>query len=182
MAKIIVTQNLVRELLNYDPETGIFTWRYRDRKYCVSDKSQKVFNANFAGKIAGGFSDDGYINIKILGRLFLAHRLAYLYMTGNFPATEIDHKDRNRSNNAFENLRAVSREVNLQNTFNPLPSNKLQIRGVRQVRGKKFVARIRANNECYHLGHFDTADEAFVAYLAAKQVYHPDAIQTLDTA
>jgi hypothetical protein len=182
MARIILSQQIVRDLLHYDPETGIFTWRYRDRKYSTSDKAYKLFNATFAGKIAGGFDDCGYIKIKILGRLFSAHRLAFLYMTGGFPATEVDHIDRNKTNNRFENLRVVSRAVNIQNNFNPLPSNKLQIRGVRHYLGKKFVARIRANNQCHHLGTFDTAEEAEAAYLAAKAALHPEAVFTLDTA
>jgi hypothetical protein len=181
MARIIVTQNLVRELLHYDQETGIFIWRYRDRKYFPSDRAYNAWNARYPGKEAGSKRYE-YVLIGIFGRLFSAHRLAFLYVTGSLPDTDIDHKDRNRSNNAFENLRAVSRAVNTQNSFIPLKNNKLQIRGVRQIRGKKFVARIIVDRECHHLGTFTTAEEANAAYLAAKQVYHPGAVQTLDTA
>ncbi len=188
MARPIVTCEIVRELLNYDPETGIFVWRHRDRKYFPSDRAQKIWNVRFAGKKAGS-KHFGYWIILIFGRHFKAHRLAFLYMTGSFPDMEIDHIDRNKSNNAFKNLREVSSSGNHQNIFNPQSKNKLQIRGVRQKRGKKFESRrkkfesrISVNGKCHYLGLFSTPEEAGAAYLAAKQRLHPDAVQTLDTA
>ena len=182
MAKIIVTQNLVRELLNYDPETGIFTWRHRDRKYFQSDRSQKIWNVRFAGKKAGSITYYGYIQIPIFKCGFFAHRLAILYITGSFPSMHVDHIDRNKSNNAFKNLREVNNSVNMQNVFNHQSNNKLKIRGVCKGYGNKFVAHIKANGKQCYLGTFSTADEAQDAYLAAKQVYHPGAVFALDTA
>lgn len=183
MARISLTQNLVRELLNYNPETGIFTWRYRDRKHFPSDRGHNVWNAKYSGKEAGSVIY-GYIQIKIFGYEFFAHRLAYLYMTGSFlgPGMQIDHIDRNRSNNRFENLRVVSSTVNMQNTFNPYRNNKVKVRGVRQTLSKKFDARIRVNNKCQFLGTFSTAEEAHAAYLSAKKVYHPGAVFSIDDA
>lgn len=181
MAKPILTQEIVRSLLDYDPETGIFTWRHRDRKYFKTDRARKIWNAKFPGKKAGTMHD-GYYRIGIFDRVFFAHRLAILYVTGSFPDIEIDHIDRNKLNNAFKNLRMVNRTVNTQNVFSPTPRNKLQIRGVSQVPSKKFVAQITANGKYYHLGRFDSAEEAGAAYMAAKKVLHPDAIQALDTS
>jgi hypothetical protein len=182
MAMPSITCEIVRDLLNYDPETGIFTWRHRDRKYFNTDRAPNPWNARYAGKEAGRFTHYGYIQIKIFEYDFYAHRLAYLYMTGSFPEMEIDHKDRNKSNNRFENLRVVSKAVNMQNTFNPYRSNKLKVRGVRQTVSKKFDARISVRGKDYQLGTFSTPEEASAAYLAAKQRLHPDAVQTLDTA
>lgn len=184
MAMPSITQKIVRDLLNYDPETGIFTWRYRDRKYFKTDHAQKIWNARYPGKEAGSKSLE-YVIIGIFGRLFSAHRLAFLYMTGSFPSMDVDHIDRNKSNNQFENLREVSKFVNQQNRFNPRTDSRTQIIGAQKSGGKnskKFYSRIRVNGKYHYLGTFSTADEAGAAYLAAKQVYHPDAIQTLDTA
>jgi hypothetical protein len=181
MANPIVTCEIVRELLNYDPDTGIFTWRYRDRKYFPSDRAQKIWNVRFFGKEAGS-KYLGYLIILIFGRRFKAHRLAFLYMTGSFPDMEIDHIDRNKSNNAFKNLREVSSSGNHQNVFNPQSNNKLKIRGVRQTASKKFGAQIKVNGEYYHIGTFETAAQAEAAYLAAKAALHPEAVFTLDTA
>jgi hypothetical protein len=181
MARPSLSQQIVHDLLHYDPETGIFVWRYRDRKYFPSDRAYNAWNAKYPGKEAGS-KRYGYVLIGIFGRLFSAHRLVFLYVTGSLPDTDIDHKDRNRSNNAFENLRAVSRAVNTQNSFVPLKNNKLQIRGVRQWASKKFAARIIVDRECHYLGTFDTAAQAEAAYLAAKAALHPEAVFTLDTA
>lgn len=180
MARTIVTQNLVRELLHYDPETGIFTWRHRDREYFPTDHAQKAWNAKLAGKKAGAMSYYGYIQIGIFGRLFRAHRLAILYVTGSFPNIDIDHVDRDKTNNRFDNLRIVNRSINQQNRVNPRSDNKTKILGAQQRSGKRFVARIGVNGKYHHLGSFSTAEEASAAYLAAKQVYHPDAVQTVD--
>jgi hypothetical protein len=185
MAMPIVTCEIVRELLNYDPDTGIFTWRHRDRKYCASDKAQKIWNKRYAGKKAGALKKEGYIKIKIFHGAFSAHRLAYLYMTGSLPSMDVDHIDRNKSNNRFENLREVSKFVNQQNRFNPRSDSRTQIIGAQKSGGKnskKFFAKIRANGKIHHLGTFDTAEEAAAAYLAAKAALHPEAVFTLDTA
>jgi len=180
-----LTQEIVRDLLEYDPETGIFTWRHRDRKYCASDKAQKIWNKRYAGKKAGALNKFGYIKIKIFHGAFSAHRLAYLYMAGSFPEMEIDHIDRNKSNNRFENLREVSKFVNQQNRFNPRSDSRTQIIGAQKSGGKnskKFFAKIKVNGKRYHLGTFDTPEQAGSAYLTAKAALHPDAVRTLDTA
>lgn len=182
MARPIITCEIVRDLLSYAPETGIFTWRYRDRKYCESDKTQKIWNTRYAGKKAGVLRE-GYITIKIFYYPFAAHRLAYLYMTGSFPSMDVDHIDRNKSNNRFENLRAVSKFVNQQNRFNPRTDSGTQIIGAQKSgkkNSKKFYSRIRVNGKYHHLGTFDTAAQAGAAYLAAKKALHPDAVQTVD--
>lgn len=182
MAKPILTQEIVRSLLDYDPETGIFTWRYRDREYFPTDHAQKAWNAKLAGKKAGAMSYYGYIQIAIFGRLFLAHRLAILYVTGSFPNIDIDHVDRDKTNNRFDNLRIVNRSINQQNRVNPRSDNKTKILGVRQTQSGKFYAKIGINGKRHSIGTFNTPEEASAAYLAAKKALHPDAIQALDTA
>ena len=96
-----LTQNRLKELLHYDPETGIFTWR-------VSRRGAK------SGSVAG-VHDNGYIRIKIDYELYLAHRLTFLYMEGYFPEYHVDHKNRIRDDNRWSNLRHVSRQCNQRN-------------------------------------------------------------------
>lgn len=92
----------VREVLSYDPLTGIITW-------AIDMGNQKK------GTIAGGMSTKGYWQIKIDGILYFAHILIWLGMTGEYPINEIDHKDTNRINNKWENLREATHNENQRN-------------------------------------------------------------------
>lgn len=140
--------------LVYDPESGIF---YRN------------------GKRAGGKHCAGYRQIGIDGALYLEHRLAWFYVTGQWPFADIDHIDGVRSNNAFSNLREASRAQNKQNENAPYVSNLYSgLRGVSwHVAGKCWQARIRANGKNLNLGTFKCKVEAHQAYVAAKQQLHP---------
>ena len=104
-----VTRELVKEFLNYNELTGVFTWLPRDRKYFASEHSFKVWNTRFSGKTAGSICLDSsgyqFLNIGILGRLYKAHRLAWLYVTGDPAPKEIDHKNQNALDNSWGNLR-----------------------------------------------------------------------------
>ena len=91
----------LRGLLAYDPSSGHFTWRVRRGRAA-------------AGKQAGYPQSRGYIQIGVRGSLYLAHRLAWLYMTGEWPVAEIDHRDGVINNNKWENLRPATRPENQQ--------------------------------------------------------------------
>lgn len=98
-----LTQTRLKELLFYNPETGNFTWLVRS-----ADRIK-------IGQTAGCLDKtNGYISIKVDKRRYTGHRLAYLYMTGEFP-TEIDHINRNRADNRWENLRNVPHSINMKN-------------------------------------------------------------------
>src|SRR5579863_2482235 len=100
----MLTQERLKELLHYDPDTGLFT-----RLVTVA-----AFGAQ-KGKIAGNVDKKfGYCLIRIDGRGYLAHRLAFLYMTDSIPE-EVDHRDLNRSNNKWINLRAARHVDNMRN-------------------------------------------------------------------
>lgn len=100
-----LTQEIVRELLDYNPETGVFTWRPRDRKWFNTDRIWNSWNAKLAGKPAGTPHRSGYIWIGLNGKLLAAHRLAFLWMAGAWPTRQVDHRDRDRANNRWTNLR-----------------------------------------------------------------------------
>ena len=148
-----LTVELVRAALHYDAETGDF-FRRRD------------------GVKAGCLNSQGYVQITISGARVLGHRLAWFYITGKWPDDEIDHKDLNRSRNAWENLRPSSRR---QNCFN-VPAHKDGssggVKGISwSAERKKWVAQIMINRKQTNLGRFDSKEEAHAAY-AAKAREH----------
>jgi hypothetical protein len=150
-----LTADALRSQLNYDASTGVFTWR----------------NGRRANEIAGHPSSYGYWLIRIGGRSIPAHRLAWLYVTGNWPQQEIDHIDSDRLNNRFVNLRDVSRTVNGQNLTKAMSSSRTGLLGAHPHRDR-FAAQIRVNGRVRHIGLFDTALAAHQAYLAAKRKLH----------
>jgi hypothetical protein len=157
----MLTQSRLKELLHYCPETGVFTWN-------------KTLGSRAQAGSSAGFNSDGYRRICLDGREYKAHRLAWLYVTGDWPDQHIDHIDGQRSNNAFANLRDVPQSVNNQNFRLAKRSNKTgQLLGVsKKKRGQGFIARLTVNRQEIHLGTYPTPEEAHQAYLAAKRELH----------
>jgi len=115
----------VRRLLDYEPETGVFTWRERPG----SSHHTKIWNARFAGSRAGSVGDEGYRHIKLSGRRRREHRLAWLWMVGKFPSDQIDHRDGDRGNNRWSNLAAATATQNQWNR-GVQSNNRLGVKGV----------------------------------------------------
>lgn len=162
MTKPMVTAERLREVLQYDSETGAFTWRVL-RRYKAT-----------AGSLAGTVGSRGYLQISIDNRLYLAHRLAWLYVHGEWPSATIDHINGTRVDNRLANLRDVSIAENIQNAYQPRPGKvSCQMRGAtKDKRCKNWKSSITANGITYRLGQFATAAEAHQAYLAAKSRLH----------
>jgi len=155
-----MNQKKLKRMLSYDPETGLFTWRNSARS-C------------FGGKVAGVHRPDGYIQVRVDWRLYYAHRLAWLYMNGEFPKGHVDHINGVRSDNSASNLRvAGSQRQNAQNQ-KLRADNKSGHMGVswRKDCGK-WRARIKHRGGEVFLGHFDDAREAGQAYAKAKAKLH----------
>lgn len=151
----------LREVLDYDPETGIFVWKVRLSRKCR------------VGTRAGHFHRQGYRVITIERANFMAHRLAWLYVTGAWPSNHIDHIDGNPDNNSWGNLRDVGHEINRQNIRKPYRSNTSGYLGVNwHAICNKWRAAIRLNGKGYHLGLFDDPAKAHEAYLEAKRKMH----------
>lgn len=155
-----VTVERVKELLAYDPETGIFTWKL-DRNSLVKK-----------GDAAGGVSKFGHIVLRADHKFVLAHRAAWAITHGDWPKTDIDHINGDPADNRIANLRIVSRGHNLQNQRKAHRDSKSGLLGVKQV-GKKWYAKIMAAGVRYELGIFLTPEEASAAYLTAKRKLHP---------
>jgi hypothetical protein len=145
-------QVTLKKLLHYDPETGIFTW--------LVARSNRVK----VGDITGKPTTSAYGRIGIGDRKYRAHRLAWLYMTGEWPVFQIDHKDTNKMNNKWDNLRQAT---SVQNRGNVRVRSKIGFKGVRK-KGKRYAAHLGQT----YLGTFDTPEEASKAYEAAAKEYY----------
>lgn len=157
----MITAELVRELLEYSPETGSFQWKERP--------ARSSWNATWPGKTAGSLDSKGYLRFQVAGQMHKAHRLAWLYVHGKWPAGEIDHIDGNRSNNAIANLRVATPRQNQQNKTAKV--NASGFRGVSK-RGRKWRALVTINGRRTHVGIFDTPEAASAAYEAAAAEHY----------
>lgn len=167
MAKADLTAEQLRELLNYDPETGIFTWRQPGRGRTV-------------GGVVGCRDHRGYVQISIGPRnnraRIYGHQAAWLYMHGYWPSEDVDHINHDKSDNRIANLRELNRSLNQQNQIRAHANNKTGYLGVSANKGgrkQRFMASIFADGRPVHLGSFDTAEEAYAAYVEAKRRLHP---------
>lgn len=151
----MVTAERLRELLDYDPDSGIFTWR-------IARTRAKAGTA--AGCVATKRDGRRYLIIRISQKNYYAHRLAFLWLTGAFPKFVVDHKNGNGLNNSWGNLRPATDRENLYNARRK--AGKTGYRGVWPSADKKrFVAVFsRKTGDREHLGTFDTAEEAAKAW------------------
>jgi len=155
----MITQKELKKLLHYDPLTGLFI-------RLKATKGARV------GDIAGGKEPNGYIRISVQGRRYLAHRLAWLYMTGEWPKEFIDHDDRIRDNNKWLNLNEATNQENQRNQ-KLLKSNTSGVTGVvfHKDRGK-WSARIRITGKYLTLGYFTDKFEAICSRMSSNNKYN----------
>lgn len=172
---MMLTCEILRQLLNYDPVTGVFTWKIRPG----SDQPTNSWNTRFVGKVAGSRNRYGYLSIRVGSRAYRAHRLAWLYMTGGWPQDEIDHIDCDKLNNRFSNLRDCGHAENAWNR--PAQrGNKSGLKGVSlsSKGARRYYSSIRASGKRVHLGCFHTAEEAHSAYVEAATRLHGEFVRT----
>jgi len=156
-----ITVERVRELLDYDPETGVLTWK-------LSRGSVR------AGKIAGSIDYKGYRTIQVDGINYRSHRLAWVYVYGYWPPEQLDHINGVRIDNRIKNLRPVNQSESSRN-MSRRRTNSSGTTGVRfNKRDKKWVARIGVNCKWIYLGYFDSKEDAVkVRKQAEKELgYH----------
>jgi hypothetical protein len=159
MATSLITQERLKSLLTYDPDTGEFRWRFQRQRCPV-------------GALAGTSSYHGYVVIKLNGRSYRAHRLAWLYQHGCWPDGELDHVNRQRNDNRITNLREASRFANCQNRVKSPAAHSQHIGVSKGFGGKGWRAYIDKNNRRVTLGVFATEAEAVHArYEAERQLY-----------
>ena len=166
-----VSYDLLQELLDYSPDTGIFTWKTRDRKHFATDGRWKTWNARFTDKAAGCLcKTNGYLLISIDDRLYKAHRLAWLYVYGEWPSEQVDHVNRDRSDNRIANLRLACTHINSQNASRR-HSNTSGHTGVYwQKRERKWEARVTWHRRGITLGSYKSKTDAILARRIAEKV------------
>lgn len=162
----MLTQKRLKELLNYDPETGVFTWKvYRN------------YNA-LPGDVAGSVGNHGYAKVSIDGKSYLQHRIAWLYMNGYLPNKEIDHKNNIRTDNRLLNLREATHSENQRNSRKG-KNNKSGLKGVclasnpSETKGR-YYAYIGYKGKQLYLGRYRTAEEAHKVYCKKALELHGD--------
>lgn len=159
--KIELTREAVAEVIDYDPESGVFRWKVGRGRTNAGDVAGTTGNSK------------GYRVIGVMGRYYAAHRLAFLIMTGNWPSQHVDHINGQRDDNRFSNLREVSNSWNAQNIKKARKDSTTGLLGVVPVKGGMFEARIMVNGRIRHLGRFSTPEVAHSVYLSHKRSAHP---------
>ena len=162
MATNILTQARLKELLAYNPTTGLFT------------NTQQRGRRGALGAVTGSVNGSGYVQIKLTGKCYQAHRLAWLYEYGVFPVADIDHIDQDKTNNRIANLRTATRSENKQNV-GLQRNNTSGYKGVVWAKHvSKWRAEIKINRKLRHLGYFTDVVDATAAYAAAAIMFHPN--------
>ena len=154
-----ITQERLKELLHYDPETGVFTW--------LVSRGGRVI-----GAIAGCKMPIGYVGICVDRKAHLAHRLAWLYIYAVLPPDDIDHINGDRADNRIVNLRLATRGENHQNIRKAHRDSATGYLGVSPWKGK-YKAQITLNGVKHYFGLYPTIEDAHNVYLAFKRLMHP---------
>lgn len=153
----MLTQERLKSLLEYDPATGAFTWRVQ------------LSNRAPVGRRAGWINGSGYRHIHVDGVGYKASRLAVLYMTGEWPAALVDHRNRQRHDDRWGNLRAATKKQNQENT-DVGAANRSGFKGVYWQRQRQcWNACIRHVGRSIHLGSFGTIVDAVAARIGAER-------------
>lgn len=157
------SQDELKRLLDYDPETGTFTW-----------KDRPVKTAYLVGKRAGSVHHSGYRDIRIFDVPYREHRLAWLYVYGVWPSDQLDHINRDKADNRIENLREVSQTENNHNTVHKRRKSPGSVGTSfdRRAKSNPWRAMIRYGGKQHFLGTFPTMVEAEDAYKKAKERHH----------
>lgn len=151
----------LRDVLNYDVESGIFTWKHPRQGRRLD-------------RIVGSDRGKGYLSICIDGTTYFSHRLAFAYVNGRWPSKWIDHINGDRSDNRISNLREASSAENNQNRLKESRRSTSGFLGVSSdSKRKKFAAAIQVDGKSVFLGRFNSPEIAHEAYLIAKSKLHP---------
>ena len=157
-----ITQDELKRILDYNPETGLFRWKER-----VARRAQ-------VGSVAGGTNCKGYRVIRINRKDYKAHRLAWLYMFGHFPENDTDHINGDKADNRIINLRKATRSENEANKGKPI-TNTSGYKGVSWHKAdKKWMAYIKVNKKQKNLGSFNCPIEAHEVYKTAANQLHKE--------
>ena len=172
MTRAPLTAEIARQLLTYEPETGLLFWKERPPSMFRSELSCAWWNQEFAGKQAFNTNTGrGYLSGTIFDKTYLTHRIVWLIATGEWPTKFIDHANGNTRDNRLENLSDVDSVENARNQKRNT-KNTSGVTGVYwQARTNNWMARIIINKRAKFLGHFKTLEEAAAARAEANRRY-----------
>lgn len=162
-----LTQEFLRSRLDYDPVTGILTWRPRPMETFKSRRAFLMFHTRFAGKRVGAVHGSGYRYFKIAEHVVLAHRMIWLWVFGYLP-DQVDHENHDRDDNRLINLRDVTVAINAQNMSLPSDNTSGRIGIYWQADRSTWVAKIGFGGAKFHLGTYRTKEEAILAREVAE--------------
>ncbi len=180
MAKTeLLSPDVLRQLLRYEPETGRLFWRERQASMFQSgkgrytaDRASKIWHSKYCGMEAFGLdASEGYLRGSMAGHKVYAHRVIWAMQTGAWPADDIDHINGDRSDNSWVNLRSVPRRINAKNA-KLRSTNTSGVMGVLQYGNNgKWRSLIMVDGKKIHLGCHDTFESASAARKAAESKY-----------
>ncbi len=156
----LISQDYLKTILSYDKNTGIFVWKKRSITDFKDKRAYSTWNARFSGNIAGGKTDQGYHQIVINAHNYRAHRLAWLYVHGEWPKDQIDHINRIRKDNRIVNLRTVEHKENSKNQKIRIDNTSTVIGVYWSKERDKWYAKISNNTKVIRLGTFVDFDDA----------------------
>lgn len=159
----------LRECFEYDPETGVLTWKDRPRSHFRTAAAHAMFRNNFAGKPAGSVMGAGYVLLRVGGGQLYAHRVIWTIMTGEVPPSLIDHINGDRADNRWANLRLATSVDNGANRVGRVDARPLP-KGVYMTPKGRFFVQIMRERRSRYIGTYDTVEEAKAAYDAAAKV------------
>jgi hypothetical protein len=164
-----LTADQFRDLLRYEPDTGNLIWKRRPN-------GPAAWNTQFSGRVVGSKNEDGYLKMLTYGRTYLCHRVIWYMMTGEWPATTIDHRNCVRDDNRWDNLRLATCAQNSQNSQTMRAFTAPRAPGLKGVnyhqQTGRWIGRIKAAGKFYYLGIFGTAEDAHAAYVDACHRLH----------
>lgn len=155
--KYKLTAERLRELLDYDPETGLFKWKTSEAGHRNSKRP------------VGSTDTKGRRQIRIDGKSYFLHRLAFLWMTGEWPEDQVDHINRDFTDNRWANLRNATNSMNAVNRITTRYKHHGMPRGVHRRANGKFTAVIQEGGKLRHIGIYGTVEEATAAYAERAQ-------------
>lgn len=163
---------ILREALDYDPETGCLKWKIRPERHFATRSAAGQWNRKYPGRIAGCKGSGGYLVVCLSGVQLRCHQVAWAIATGCWPKLSIDHINGNPSDNRYENLRLATTLENLRNTRLNC-RNRSGVKGVFWVPNKnRWRATLRFNGKVNHLGLHRNMIDAIQAVRAAREKHH----------
>lgn len=165
MATAILSAARLREVIHYEPTSGVFTRKVRlAQRHQAGDRADtEITSPRMLG----------YRRVSLFSQRYLAHRVAWLYVHGVWPEKHIDHINGEKGDNRIANLREADDQLNLENVRRPRSGSKTGFLGVYfHKQNKNYIARIQVHGQTRHIGVFDTPEEAHQAYLVVKRKSH----------